>query len=262
MSSSNPAAVARPAAVRHRWLPRQHGSWAMLLLPLLLGVAASGPDAWQLVLGGAAVAGYVGSATVQAWSRARRAPAYRLPIAVWGGAFGVLGLVLVAAFPVLLLGLVVLVPTGVLVLAGARPGRHRDLANSLGQVAQALLLVPAAAIVSGSVDPRAVVVATLVAAGYLLGTVLVVRSMLRERGNRPFTAFSIAFHVVIAVLAALFLQPAYTLVAAWLLIRAVALPLLGERRSGGPRPLRPVDVGIVEILSSLAVVAVSFAVPS
>jgi hypothetical protein len=53
----------------------------------------------------------------------------------------------------------------------------------------------------------------------------------------------------------------YALVAVGLTARAIALPLAQRRWAGGPHPLRPVHVGIVEIVSSLAVVVVSFAVP-
>lgn len=258
-------ATARPDArdvpARRIWIPRQHGAWAMLALPLLLGVAASEPSPWQLVLAGAAYAGYLASITVQTWSRARRPPAYRPPIGVYGGAFAVLGLVLAVTFPALLLTLLVFVPAGLIVFGSARPGTKRDLANSLAQVAQALVLVPAAAYVSGEVDPERVVAYTLVAAAYLVGTVLVVRSVLRERGNVRFAALSIGFHAAVAIAALMALPGPYAVVAIGLLSRAIGLPLVQRRWAGGPHPLRPVHVGVIEIVSSLAVVVVSFAVP-
>lgn len=258
-TDARPEARAIPA---HRiWIPRQHGAWAMLALPLLLGVAASRPDAWQLVLAGAAYAGYLASITAQTWSRARRPPAYVPPIVVYGAVFALLGLLLVVAFPALLATLLVFVPAGLVVFGGARPGTRRDLANSFAQVAQALVLVPAAAYVAGDPDWTRIVAYTLVAAGYLVGTVLVVRSVLRERGNDRFAAFSIGFHVVVLAAAAAAMPWPYALVAAGLLARAIELPLLQRRWSGGPHPLRPIHVGVVEIVSSLAVVVVSFAVP-
>jgi hypothetical protein len=232
----------------------------MLGLPVLLGIAASEPSYWQLVLAGAAYAGYLASITIQTWSRARRAPAYRAPIVVYGVAFAALASVLVVAFPALLLALVVFVPAGLIVLGGARPGTRRDLANSLAQVAQALVLVPAAAWVSGLFDPGRVLAYGLVAAAYLVGTVLVVRSVLRERGNDRFAALSIGFHLAVTALAAVLYPWPYATLAAGLAVRAVALPLVQRRWSGGPHPLRPIQVGIVEIIASLAVVAVSFAV--
>ncbi|MEW5991433.1 MAG: YwiC-like family protein [Chloroflexota bacterium] len=251
----------RPAVPRHRWAPQQHGAWAMLLLPLLLGVAASRPDPWQVVLGAAALSGYLASAVGQAWFRARRPPALRAPFAIYGSTFAVLGLALATAFPALLLAILVIGPAAVVVLGGARPGTRRDLANSLAQVAQALVLVPAAAYVSGTFEAERVVTATAIAAGYLVGTVLVVRSVLRERGNAIFAGLSVGFHAALIVLAVVWLPPAYALLAAALTVRAAGLPWLQRRLAGGARPLRPIHVGLVEIAASVAVVAVAFLVP-
>lgn len=230
----------------------------MLLLPVLLGVAASRPHPWQLAVGGAALAGYLASSTLQAWSRARRPPAYRAPIAVYAIVFAMLGGLLAVAFPALLLALVVVVPTSLVVFRGAQPGSRRDLANSLLQVVQALVLVPAAAFVSGELEPGRVVAYALVAAGYLFGTVLVVRSVLRERGNEAFAAASVGFHLALVVPAAVALPAAYPVLAIGLAARAAALPLLQRRLARTPRPLRPIHVGIVEIVASLSVVVVAF----
>lgn len=255
------AAPRRPGAVRHVWLPRQHGAWAMLLVPFLLGTAASSPSPWQLVLAGAALAGYLASATLQSWARGRRPPEYRPPIVVYGAVFASLGLILVLAFPALLLSLLVVVPAGIVVFGGARPGTRRDLANSFAQVAQVLVLVPAAAYVSGVVEIGTVVAYTAVAAAYLVGTVLVVRSVLRERGNTRFGAASVGFHVAMTVLALVLLPIGYALLAAALTTRAIALPILQVRWASGTHPLRPIHVGLVEIAASVAVVVTSFAIP-
>lgn len=252
---------ARPIAGHRLWIPRQHGAWAMLLLPVLLGVAASTPSPWQLAVAGAALAAYLASATAQTWSRSRRPAAYRLPIAVYATTAAILALVLLVAFPQLALAAVVIVPMGIIVLRGSQPGTRRDLANSLAQVAQSLVLVPVTAWVSGDWDPQRVLAYTCVAAGYQLGVVLVVRSVLRERGNESFAALSVGFHVALVVLAALFLPPAYAVVAVGLTARAAALPIAQRRMAGGPRPLRPVHVGIVEIVASASVVLVAFLAP-
>lgn len=256
-----PRPTARPTPTRHLWVPRQHGAWAMLLLPVLLGIAASRPSPWHLVLTAAALAAFLASAAAQAWARARRPVAYRAPMAVYGATAALLGLALAIAFPPLLLAAFVIIPTALVVFGGARPGTPRDLANSLVQVVQALVLVPAAAWVSGSFQFEPVLACTLVAAGYLFGTVLVVRSVLRERGNEAFAILSVGVHAALAVAALLLLPLAYAIVAGGLAVRAAALPVVQRRRAGGPKPLRPIHVGIVEIVASLAVLIVSFAVP-
>jgi len=233
----------------------------MLLLPVLLGVAASHADPWQLVLGGAALAAYLSSATLQAWARARRTPEYRAPILVYGATFAVLGLVLVVSFPLLLLTLLVAIPTALIVFEGAKPGTRRDLGNSLAQTVQALVLVPAAAYVSGEFDIGRVIACTAIAAAYLIGTILVVRSVLRERGNDRFAALSMGLHLALAAAALLLLPAAYGVVGLALATRSIALPYLQRRWAGGPHPLRPIHVGLVEIAASIAVVVVALAVP-
>jgi hypothetical protein len=242
-------------------MPGQHGAWAMLAVPFLLGVAASTPSPWQLVLAVTAMSGYLASATAQTWLRSRRRDRSTAPTLTYGILFIASGFVLVTAFPQLLLTLVVLIPAGAITLGGARPGAKRDIVNSLAQAAQALVLVPAAAVVSGEVDAEKVALATIVAAAYLVGTVLVVRSVLRERDSRTFAAVAIGYHVGLVVVAVVVLPPAWAVVAALLAARAIGLPALQRRRAGTDHPLRPVQVGVVEIAASALVVGVAFAVP-
>ena len=202
----------------------------MLAVPLLLGIAATAASAWHLPLAIAAVAGYLAAATAQAWLRARRRPDFVPSLALYVAVFAIAGLVLAVAFPALLLAAVVVVPAGALVVGGARPGTPRDLVNSLAQTAIALVLVPAAGHVSGAWDAIAIAIATAVAAGYLVGTVFVVRSVIRERGNRGFAALSVGFHVACTIVAAAMLAWPYAVYFVGLTGRAIALPAV-ERRA-------------------------------
>jgi YwiC-like protein len=249
--------AATSSRARHAWMPHQHGAWAMLAVPLLIGVAASRPAPGHLLLAATAVAGYLASTTGQAWLRARRREALTLPLAVYLAALAVLGLGLVIAWPALLAGTLILVPTTAVVVAGARPGTRRDLANSLAQAAQALVLVPSAAVVAGSFEPARAAVATLVAAAYLASTVLVVRSMLRERDSAAFARVSTGYHLLLIV-GGILVGPAWAMLAAGLAVRAAALPVIGRRRAAGGRALRPVHVGLVELVAAVAVVLVAF----
>jgi hypothetical protein len=238
----------------------------MLAIPLLLGVAVSGPSLWHVVLAGAAVDGYLASATAQAWLRARRPGSQLPPLVSYAVVFVVLGLALAVAHPALLVAGVVLLPAGAITLLGAKPGTRRDLANSLAQVAIVLVLVPAAALVSGPIDVTRVTFATIVAGTYLVGTVFVVRSVLRERGNRAFAALSIGGHVLaVAAAAGAALERAlpwpYTALAVALALRAAALPALQRTWAGGAHPLRPIHVGIVEIVGAAWLVTLAFVSP-
>jgi tryptophan-rich sensory protein len=254
------AGAAREAGPR-LWFPHQHGAWAMLAVPLLLGVAASRADAWQLVLAAAAVAGYLASATWQAWLRARRRPSFVPSLRVYGIAFALLAVVLVVAHPGLVVAGIVVVPAAAFGLAGARPGARREIGDTLAQLLQAIVLTPAAAYVSGAFDPPRVAAYTIVAAAYLVGTVLVVRSVIRERGNTPFAIGSIGFHLALVIAAAALLPPAWVVVAVGLALRAAALPWVQRRRAGTAHPLRTVQVGAVEAGAAIAVVVAAFVAP-
>ncbi len=247
---------------RALWLPHQHGAWAMLAVPLLLGVAAGGPAPWQLVLAAAAVAGYLASATTQAWLRARRRPSYLFSLRMYGATFAVLAVALVATHPPIALAGLVVVPAAVVGLLGARPGARREVGDSLAQVVEAIVLTPVAAYLSGAFEPPIVTVYSAIAAAYLVGTVLVVRSVIRERGNTAFAASSVGYHAALVVVAALWLPAPYAFVAAGLTARALALPIVQRRRAGTPHPLRPVQVGAVEAVAALAVVLVAFVAPA
>jgi len=233
----------------------------MLAVPLLMGVAASRPDPWQLVLAVAAVAGYLTSATAQAWLRARRRPSFVPSLVLYGAVAAVAGLALVVSHPALLVSLLVLAPATAIVIVGARPGTKRDLANSFAQTAIALVLLPAAAWLSGSFEAPAVARSLVIAGGYLAGSVLLVRSVLRERGNPVYLRASVAFHGVAVAAFALVAGWAYALYAVGLLVRAIALPIAERRRAGTERPLRPIHVGIVEIVTSTVLVVLAFAAP-
>jgi hypothetical protein len=246
---------------RRASLPRQHGAWAMLATPLLLGVAASQPAPWQVVVAIAAVSGFLLSATAQAWLRARRSPAYRRQLAAFGIVFAGSSLALVVAWPALLISLVVLLPATAITLGGARPGTPRDLANSLAQVAQAVVLVPATAWVSGAWDAEVVTTMAVVAAAFLVGEVLVVRSVLRERGNSRFALLSLGYHAALVVAAVAVLPSVYAVLALVLMLRAALLPIVQRRLATTSRPVRPVHVGMLELGCSVALVLVAFAAP-
>jgi len=243
------------------WLPHQHGAWAMLALPILVGIAASRFVPGQLLLAVAAVAAYLASATLQAWLRARRRPSYLPSIVVYGAATTLLGAPLLLIEPRLVLAAFVVVPAGALTLAVARPGTPRELALSLAHVAQASVLVPAAMLLAGETNAWVLGAATAIAAAEMAGSVLAVRSVIRERDNVGFAVRSVGYHAAITLAAAVFLPWAYAALGALLTARAAALPLAWRRLASTGRGLRPVHVGLVEAVASIALVAVTLAIP-
>ncbi len=233
----------------------------MLALPILVGIAASRFLPGQLLLAGTAVAAYLASATLQAWLRARRRPSYVPSIAAYGAATALLGIPLLVLEPRLILAVFVLVPAGALTLAASRPGTPRELALSLAHVAQASILAPAAMLLAGETRTWVLGAAAAIVAGEMAGSVLAVRSVIRERDNVAFAVRSVGYHAVITLAAAATLPLAYAALAAFLTARAAALPLARRRLASTGRGLRPIHVGLMEAIASIALVALALAVP-
>lgn len=237
-------------------MPREHGAWAILAVPLILGVIAAGPAPGHALLALAAVSAYLFSVPATEWMRTRR-PELRPPTLLFGAATAAFGIPLVAMHTAIALFALVAAAAGLIALALSLGGRATSVLVSLVQVAQAIALVPAAAVVTGRFDAPATLEATLAAAIYLIGSVLVVRSLIRARNDLAYLAVSVAFHAVAVVVAALLLPGAYAVLAVGLLARAIALPIAQRRLEGGSHRLRPIHIGIVEIVASLALVLVA-----
>lgn len=251
--------VTQVGAERVRWVPRQHGAWAILAVPLVLGVAAGGARPWHAVLVVAAVSAYLCSVAVLDWARTRRAASLR-PAAVFGTVLAGSGIPLLAAHPSLAVIALAAGAAGLGALLVSALGRPKSVVVSLLEVAQALLLVPAAAAISGSLAEPSTGRATLAAGVYLVGSVLHVRALIRERGNRWFLATSLAFHGAAVGVAAVLLPAPYAVLAAAFLARAAILPFAQARAAEGPRRLRPIHIGIGEIAASVALAVLAFVV--
>ncbi|MEO3779868.1 YwiC-like family protein [Micromonospora sp. B11E3] len=235
--------VNRRRAVR-RYLPPQHGAWVMLLLPYLVGVALVGPRWPHLPLLGAWLAGYLLS--YYAFQAAKSRRPRRFAAQLWAHAL--------VAVPLALA--VVLVRPAVLwyapvyaVLLAVNVGyawrrRERALLNDLASVTQSCLLLFVVATVAG-VPPVRVAPAFVALLLYLAGAVLYVKTMIRERGSVHYLRYSIGYHLAALAAAAwvdLLLAPVFLV----LLVRAWVLPA---------RRLRPAQVGVVEIVCSVLVLA-------
>ena len=243
------------------WIPRQHGAWPMLAIPLLLGISVSRFNGWQLAIAGAAASGYLTSATAQTWRLARSCRKYRSTLLVYSSVFVAFSLALAISHPALCLALLVLLPATAVTVSLSRPGRPRGAIEGLAQVVEALVLIPAAAYLAGPLDDSRVALATLAAGLYLAGTVLTVRSVIRERGNSRFAALSVGYHAIAAITALLLLPGAYAVLFVALAVRALALPIAERRLASTAHRLRATEVGMVEIVASVLLVGLCFARP-
>lgn len=254
------------------WIPDQPGAWVMALSPALAGVVTGAVlghltvDACWLLACWALC--YCVEFTAGRWLKAHGSRRYLRPMLVYCIVLAAVGLPFVALHP----GVLVWAPIYMVLLAADCMAswwrRERTLwANAVAVTAACLM--PMLTVVYGLDTPEVPYVSlpglalAVCFAAVQFGSVLFVKTMIRERGRREYLAASWVWHFGLLALwgyggaqalVAAGLQPqrgglqAALLIAlaALLLARAVALPLIARRR-----PIPPMVTGMVESVASL-----------
>lgn len=253
------------------WVPKQHGAWAMLALPFTAGAILRSRDLfwdWYLVpLFAFWVTGYLTFNAASCWLKApaSRRRGLRRPLVTYAAisaAFGLLTLAL--AGPAILGWAPLFVPLvgGALWLAARR--QERALLGGGLTVAAAALMTLVARFTSpldivtswGTRSVTTAVVVTSLMFGYLFGTVLYVKTMIRERGEVAWLNASIGWHAALTIGTAGLAWtgtigrtwPVFFLVTT---VRAWLMPRLARTR-----PISPKAVGLTEVGVSLGLLAV------
>ncbi|WP_296138409.1 YwiC-like family protein [uncultured Tessaracoccus sp.] len=246
--------------MRGTWVPNQHGAWAMVVVPYLLGLllaAEHGAVGWAH--GTLFVFWFTGYCTFHAasgWLKAapRRRPRFVPPLATWAcvsTAAGLATLALTGWRPLLWVPAFVPLVVPALWLASRR--RERATVGGLLTVTAAALMLPVARyLLAGPAgDLPHVVASTALVFGYFFGTVLFVKTNIRERGVRGYLVASVTWHALL--LAGAVVCSGLGLVGWWwvavlavVLVRTVVVP---------PLRLRPMALGLIEVGVCLALVA-------
>ncbi|WP_068403358.1 YwiC-like family protein [Kribbia dieselivorans] len=228
------------------WVPNQHGAWAMLAAPALAGIITSGVTATQIVLTAFWVVGYLAFFATGLWLKSRRRAKWWPPVRTYAVVAAVLGLTTIALQPDLLRWTpLFLVPAAIGLVAYAKRD-DRSLISGLSTTVAACLFAPVVHDAGQHQDWPRIWLITLVLALYFVGTVLYVKTMIRERGDRRFLLLSITYHVAALLVVMAIGSLPLTVVFAVLLARAILLP---------PRELKPKPVGIIETVLTIAVLA-------
>ena len=231
------------------WVPTQHGAWVMLASPLLVGALAAGLSWRELPLAAAWFAGYFAFFAASLWLKSGRKARYWPPVRGYAVLAAGLGGLTVLVSPTVLRWVPAFAALlGVGLWAAARR-RERDTLAGLATVLMASLMTLVAYEVGGGSDLRRAVLLALGQFLYFAGTVLYVKSVIRERGNTSFLVLSVAAHAGATLVVLAF---------SWWL--AVVFVLLTLRAAVVPRlNLRPGQIGAGEMVSVLAVGLVSLA---
>ncbi|MDQ7991602.1 MAG: YwiC-like family protein [Propionicimonas sp.] len=251
------------------WLPRQHGVWAMLVVPFAVGAMLCWSDerlpghvatmfaTW--VLGYFAFHATSGLLKSPPQRRRRWVPA----VATYGLATLAAGLLTAwEAGPAVFWWLLVfLAPCGTALWLASRR-QERQLAGGLLTVLLASMMVlvvrfpDPTGMLADPAFPQAAMLAAVMF-GYFAGTVFHIKAMIRRRGRLAWRNASIGWHAGWTVATAA-LTVTWQLPRAWPVfflvttLRSWALPLVDERRR-----LRPAVLGVVEVVLSVAALAIA-----
>ncbi|MDU0347362.1 YwiC-like family protein [Actinomyces sp. MRS3W] len=279
-----PQSQQRAQADRRAWMPDQHGAHYMLLLPPIMGWVVGGFSWVNLLFIPAWLGAYLTYWAWSQWARARspRRRALALPpLAIYTSWTALLGIVTLAVAPYLLQWAVPLTPLFAVALWEAWRGRERSLLSGLAATAAASLisavtyslavggrggflgLGPDATSLPGT-SPNGELtgwpwmwLVTAFTTAYFCSTVPYIKSMIRERFNRPLLAGTAAWHGLVAAAAVWlatggFLPWAHAVLWVVLAVRSAGIPLWQWHLvRTGQTPLRPKVMGVTEIVFCL-----------
>ena len=255
------------------WVPSQHGAWAMLAIPYLAGLILRSRDdglpSYLIPLAGFWVVGYLAFYAASCWLKAppTRRAGQRPPALTYLGGAALLGLVTIAfAGPGIAWWSLAFLPllAGALWLAGRR--RERALLGGGLTVAAASLMTLVVRFTTpfdlldawGSPPATTAVIVAAGVFGYLFGTVLYVKTMIRQRGVVAWQIASVGWHAAWTLLTA---GLVWTGQLGWgwpvffgaTTLRAWLMPRLARRR-----PVSPKQVGLTEVgFSALLILVVA-----
>lgn len=235
------------------WVPDYHGAWAMLVVPFVVGtVSGAGPTGFRWVavpLFVTWLAGYFTYFFAVRWVRSRRKPRYLPPALAYLAVTVVAGVTVLVMRPGLAGWLAAFVVPLSLGLWLSAHRHERSVLARFSLVAAACLMTFVAFDAQAGPGTRVgrLVVLTILMAGYFWGTVLYVKTMIRERHNRAMYRASVGYHVVVLLAAAalgLVAGPGWWAFAGFFAAAAARAAVL----PGHTVPVR--TVGVVEIAFS------------
>ncbi|WP_310829615.1 YwiC-like family protein [Paenibacillus pedocola] len=209
-----------------KYIPNQHGAWAMLILPFLFGVAASGGQWIHIPLFACWLLIYLFSFPVLQGVKSGKFKRYEKPLKVYGILLVPLIIYLVIAEPVLLWFVLPLLPLFAVNLYYAKTKNERALLNDISAIAAFCLIIYPVFYVGQGESWRTATELFLLAVLYFVGTAFYVKTVIRERNNITFYYGSVGYHLLFAA-AGLFLFPSLVVPLLILLIRAAIVPKTG-----------------------------------
>lgn len=233
-------------------IPHEHGGWAMVSVPFIFGMMAGHPQWMHLPLFLAWLFLYMAS---YPFLQAFKKRANRQHLIKWGIVYSSLALICVA-FPLyrnpeLLYFAIPLVGLLLVNIWHVKRKSEREIVNDLCAILIFSLGGAAAYLIGGGYWDRMMLLVVLFNFLYFTGTVFFVKSVFRKRGNPSWSLAARFYHVLLLIVPWIVGLP-------WLTLAYLLATLRAFRYAG--KQMRPMKVGIIEIVSSVFFLIVSMLV--
>ncbi|WP_239740035.1 MULTISPECIES: YwiC-like family protein [unclassified Mammaliicoccus] len=228
--------------------PNQHGVWSMIVLPIAFGIAATGFTYFHLLLYLGVLASYFMSDQIFFYLKKRK------KIIGYIYTAGIFALIVVISFvpivlhkPVTIWIFLLMVPLSLLNAYFAKKKNERAFTNDLIAVLIFCLFGVISALLNVSItDVQSWLPVFILSFLYFFGTILYVKTMIREKKSVKYKWSSWIYHLCIVVVG-FFIHPLVMLMYIPSLIRSVVL--YGKK-------IKIMHVGLIEIANSVFVLVV------
>lgn len=206
------------------YFPKQHGAWAMLILPFLSGMFAAQPIWMHALLFVGWVLVYLFSYPLLQWVRTKKGQIYRNPVLLYALLLTPVAVLLLSLAPVLLKWIPFFIPLFLVNCYFALRNKERAFMNDLAAVIQ-FCLITFVAYDLGNGD-NWLLAAELFGLNvlYFTGTIFFVKTIIREKNNPKYYWLSIGYHLVSLIFSVIFMPKGMWIPFGILFIRAIWSP--------------------------------------
>lgn len=227
--------------------PNQHGVWAMLFMPFLFGIFAGKFSLLQLCfIAGWFLVFFATDNFLFYMKKRKKQQGYLLSAALFDA------LALVCMLPVLILVpkvsalFLAMIPFAFINIYFAKERNERHILNDLA----AVIIFSIAGVISYYIGVRQLdghaLFIFIMSMIYFCGTILYVKTMIREKKNQRYRLLSYSYHVI-AVVLLFFISP---------LLSLAMLPSLARAILFYGRNMKPIQIGLIEIANACFVTLV------
>ncbi|MBO3143084.1 YwiC-like family protein, partial [Dermatophilus congolensis] len=208
MSTARAHTPKRPRRRSTAWIPRQHGAWAILTVPITVGVIRSHGHPTQLPLIAFCFTAYLTYNAFSTWTTSRHNPRHLPPLLTYTTLATTLALTTLITRPDLAHYTILFIPLTAITTWCTLNHHERWLLNDITTITTACLFgyivymagfTPTGTI---GVGRAKMATATILLIAYFTGTALYIKTIIRERTSRPHHIASITYHATCTTLLA------------------------------------------------------------